>query len=152
MKCVATLLAPTARSVARLQTIRMFALIVRTKAMTEAERKRRRKAYKQRKQAYARERYWDLKDRGFCVTCGSEYAMPGRCRCKACAEGTTASKNYAAWYDKYTGMRQERKDKGLCVNCGKPVVPGRRRCEKHLAQYRDYQRCYKLNKKFEKAR
>jgi threonine dehydrogenase-like Zn-dependent dehydrogenase len=34
--------------------------------------------------------------------------------------------------------RQKRVASGLCMNCGRPAVPGKKSCEKHLGYYRKY--------------
>ena len=98
------------------------------------------------------ERYHWLKERGFCVTCGSRYAEPGRCRCAECRDAVNEShyRRYDAWRKGQKDMQERRKAAGLCICCGNPVVPGRRMCEKHLAIRRDYQRCYVIRKKMEK--
>ena len=38
--------------------------------------------------------------------------------------------------------REVRIDAGLCPDCGLPAVPGRRRCQHHLARNREYVKNY----------
>ena len=101
--------------------------------------------------SYNRERYWWLKENGFCVTCGYRYAVPGRTRCKACADKMKRqkSKRYDEWYAERRAKWQERRDNHLCVTCGAPAVENRRRCEPCLMKMRDYFRVYKIRKKLD---
>ena len=101
--------------------------------------------------SYNRERYYWLKENGFCVTCGSRYSEPGQVRCAECKRKDDEYKagRYGVWYSKFKQMHQRRIEAGLCITCGAPAVDGRQRCENCLARHRDYQRVYKLRKRFD---
>jgi len=111
-------------------------------------------AYRRSRQRYNKERYDWLKERGYCVTCGHAWAEPGRCRCKACAKELDAmrARNYGEWYAGQNRLRAARIEAGLCITCGAPAAEGRRRCPRCLANRRDYQRCYAIEKKTKQAR
>lgn len=42
--------------------------------------------HREEQKAYHKERYQWLREKGFCVSCGSEKAMEGRVHCQACHE------------------------------------------------------------------
>ena len=103
-------------------------------------------------QRYNRERYYWLKENGFCVTCGSRYVVPGQVRCAECKRKDDEYKagRYDIWYSGFRQHIQRRKEAGLCTTCGAPAAEGKQRCENCLAKHRDYQRVYKLRKRFER--
>ena len=73
---------------------------------------------------------------GLCVQCGKEKSFPGYVRCPECIEKTEESSR-RCWaneekrirYNKrgaerHKELRMERKEKGLCPRCGKPIKGG----------------------------
>ena len=73
---------------------------------------------------------------GLCVQCGKEKSFPGYVRCPECIEKTEESSR-RCWaneekrirYNKrgaerHKELRLERKEKGLCTKCGKPIKGG----------------------------
>ena len=103
--------------------------------------------------AQNRERYRWYKDRGICTTCGRTWVVPGHVRCKQCE--AQIAKYHAASYEKrlerQKQRRQERIAAGLCIDCGKPAVPGMRKCERCRMMRNDSTRKYKIHKRIEKA-
>lgn len=78
-------------------------------------------------------RYQWLKEHGICAQCGQRNAFPGYVRCPECIEKVSAA-SAKCWSDKEKRMqynrqgnkrkkqlREERKNKHLCVRCGKPL-------------------------------
>lgn len=78
-------------------------------------------------------RYQWLKKYGICVQCGQRDAFPGYIRCPECIEKVSIA-SARCWDDKEKRMkynrrgkerkkqlREERKSKHLCTNCGKPL-------------------------------
>lgn len=72
------------------------------------------------------EYYKWYKDHGICVQCHQYNAAPNRVRCDVCLaqnaeahKGQRANKEKMREYNKR--MRAERKSKGLCIDCGKPI-------------------------------
>lgn len=77
--------------------------------------------------------YEHYKSHGICVTCGQEKAKPGHVRCWRCllnqaeheaeyrAQKTDEQKSaqLASRREKAAGLREERRQKGLCPNCGR---------------------------------
>lgn len=84
---------------------------------------------------YKKELYDFYKENGICVTCGQEHAVKGRVRCFECLarnalseekrRNSETSEQQAARLAKLRANREKRyssrKEKGLCVYCGKPV-------------------------------
>lgn len=73
--------------------------------------------------------YW-LKERGICVKCGREYAVPGQIHCEDCRE---YFRLHSLKYINMPGKREEKivrdkarynrlKEAGICINCGKNKV------------------------------
>ena len=67
------------------------------------------------------------KSNGICVQCLRYDASPGRVRCEVCLnKNAEASKNRRAKMqsvsqsDRLRNLRESRKEKGLCIWCGKP--------------------------------
>ncbi len=67
------------------------------------------------------------KSNGICVQCLRYDAAPGRVRCEVCLnKNAEASKNRRAKMqsvsqsDRLRNLRESRKEKGLCIWCGKP--------------------------------
>ena len=103
--------------------------------------------------AQNRERYRWYKDRGICTTCGRAWVVPGHVRCKECE--AKIAKYHEASYDKRKEQqkqrRQERIAAGLCIECGKPAIPGMRKCERCRMMRNDSTRKYKIQKRIERA-
>lgn len=75
-------------------------------------------------------RYEKRKSNGICIDCGSEYAEPGKTRCKNCSERHNASRN---------NLEKLRIEKGICRKCGKaPAVDGKKICEKCAEKLKEY--------------
>lgn len=82
-----------------------------------------------RRREYCRERYYWYKEHGICVVCGKTWAEPGRARCGKCSERMNMLKRIrdpdgrrnAEYLAK---LRQQRKDAGQCVDCGKTTGGG----------------------------
>lgn len=93
-------------------------------------------------------RYNDRKNEGKCVDCGVAWAEPGRVRCRKCI-GRHVAKTKAS--EQRTGSKaklvQQRRELGLCLDCGKPTENGYRLCQKHLESHRDSVRKYKIRKR-----
>lgn len=91
-------------------------------------------------------RYNRLKAAGLCVRCGKVPPKDGRVLCAQCAQKNKerARSNYflrmreCNWQNK---RYAERKEKGICVRCGKaPAEDMRALCTECLAYTREYQR------------
>ncbi len=95
-----------------------------------------------RQRAKTAERYAWYKAHGICVTCGREDAMLGRVRCFDCLEkGRERCKRYLEIGDHKALKKQDnarraavRKEKGQCIACARPAVPGKVRCQFHLSK------------------
>lgn len=92
--------------------------------------------------AKSTERYAWYKAHGICVACGRKDAMLGRVRCFDCLEKErTRGRRYRESEDhkalkKQANARREaaRKENGQCIACARPAVPGKVRCQFHLAK------------------
>ena len=83
--------------------------------------------------SYGSDRYYWLKEHGICVMCGNNDAFPGYVKCPECIEKVGlasrrcwANKEKRIRYNKHGNERKkklilERKEKGMCPKCGKPV-------------------------------
>lgn len=92
---------------------------------------------KEHQRAYSANRYAWLKQHGICVACASADAAPNRVRCPECAEKVNALNRRR--YDNMTEeerqklnaevreRRRGRVERGLCMECGKPVYEKRSR-------------------------
>ena len=74
------------------------------------------------------------RDQHLCINCGA--IMHGDEKvlyCKNCRDAIRnryyANRKHISEYNRK--RREDRKANGLCINCGKPAVPGLTRCEKH---------------------
>ncbi len=65
-------------------------------------------------------------DAEHCVACRTQLAAPGRTRCGPCAAKRRRQE---------AEQREERREAGACVTCGKRAARGRSLCTKHLAYY-----------------
>lgn len=89
--------------------------------------------------------YWRRKMAGLCTRCGKAPPWGGRILCAEC------QRKEAKWIASTDPDGEERRAKvraraarlrsqGLCVDCTRPVVPGRTRCENCLKSKREYMR------------
>lgn len=90
------------------------------------------------RQAYDKERYEWLKDKGFCVKCGSEKAALGFVTCPDCqykARLRDIKRDPEGPRSGMKRLRDERAQAGLCTYCGEPAREGRRLCERCARRY-----------------
>jgi len=77
--------------------------------------------------AIKRSTYQKRKDQGLCTRCGKRWAEAGRTKCRPCYERDLEwyrANNTREYLKEYKQkIRAERKEKGLCVNCGAPLEP-----------------------------
>lgn len=83
-----------------------------------------------KKMAWSKELYQWYKEKGICVQCGSYKSAPGRVRCECClaknAESSSKQRKKRGVEERkkdnenHRIAREKRKQKGLCINCGKP--------------------------------
>lgn len=71
--------------------------------------------YKQKMAVYNRERRDRLTAEGICYICGRRQVMPGKRSCRECRQ-------------KISDKRRERKESGVCLNCGKKHGSGLTYC------------------------
>ncbi|UZE45941.1 hypothetical protein [Selenomonas sputigena] len=102
------------------------------------------------KREYARETYHWRKEHGVCVKCGKEDAEPGKTLCAECAEKQSVhNKRYWGSLDaekrqkiirqtreRSRAQREQRKNLGLCVICGKKAAKGKAHCIECLLKER----------------
>lgn len=67
-----------------------------------------------------------VRDPSLCKECHSRPHQRDRSRCADCAERRR---------EEAAATRAERRQKGLCLTCGKRARPGRRYCQTHRAYY-----------------
>lgn len=85
---------------------------------------------------YLRERYQFLRDRKICVRCGSARVELDKAHCSACLEKKTAQNrkwrsdpNNVKLANAYQReKRRQRREAGLCPECGKEPYPGHVQC------------------------
>lgn len=76
---------------------------------------------------YGRNRYAERRDEGLCTRCGKRWAEAGRTKCRPCHERDLKwyrdnnTREYL--YDYKKRQKAERKEKNLCVNCGRRLEP-----------------------------
>ena len=93
------------------------------------------------------------KENGICVDCRKVFSIPGRVRCKACADKN--AKKQQLKRDKLIiykrNLRMSRIEAGLCVQCGKkPPLEGRRLCKRCNEMNNDSSKKYKWKKRMER--
>lgn len=89
------------------------------------------------------------RERGICVACGQTWAEPGYVRCAACYKKAVArmhrrdpdGKKHAAYVKQ---LRDERKAKGLCVDCGAKTDGLHVRCAACHERQLESSRIYKM--------
>lgn len=76
---------------------------------------------------YSKDRQKWLHEHHFCVDCKKQdaYTLNGKWRCAICSE-KARKKRTGQEYN-----REQRKEMGLCLTCGKPVKQGYMVCEEH---------------------
>lgn len=103
---------------------------------------------------YDREKYYWRKEKHICTRCGKFEATHGS-MCAVCAADKaeyefkkyhTMSEPERQEYlknkrEKMRALRQERKEKGLCTQCGKPTYRKYRLCYEHYLKQRNKRRC-----------
>ena len=93
--------------------------------------------------------YHLLKKFHYCVSCGKmdAYTMIGRIQCCECAQKTNESHRKGYYINGANEIKKElrtqRKEKGLCIECGEKAENGKSRCKKHLAMERNRQEKYR---------
>lgn len=94
-------------------------------------------------------------DHGICQDCGHEFAEPGHVRCKACAELFNKRKKQrdpdGGKHRQYLqDLREYRRANGLCLDCNRPAVPGRKKCAIHLEMARQAMQVRRIKKRVRK--
>ena len=111
-----------------------------------AERKKRRKNYDA-------QYYQQFVDAGICFSCKKRSAKLGFTRCEECIEKRRReyAKKFPDGNGEYHKERRERlKEKGLCVNCGKPATQGNVLCKRCKAKAAESQQVYHIRKRIER--
>ena len=90
--------------------------------------------------------------RGICVSCGQADAEPGRRYCPSCARKALARvKKWDPDGSKRRvnakALREARKAKGLCINCGKPADGIHIRCPGCQRKHRESNQVYEIRKR-----
>jgi hypothetical protein len=94
------------------------------------------------KRVQAKSDYQWYKERGICVKCHSEMAMPGKTKCKACRE--TSIMELRRYRAKFV-------DNGICWRCRtNPIVPGQQQCESCREHMKHYSREWYAARKAER--
>lgn len=105
----------------------------------------------EKRAARHKDRYYELREEGRCVSCG-RWAEPGRARCKKCQEKSNErSRKSDPGRAKFNAMRQKRIEAGLCPDCGRPVADGMKRCKRCLSLRRDSTRKYEIMQRFRRG-
>ena len=97
----------------------------RYKMMSEAEKEERRAKVR----IYHKQLRAKRLAQGICPHCGRRKLAEGKAACPICA----AKRNALQRKRRGGGVRAVWELEGRCRNCGEPVVPGYKLCEKHLA-------------------
>lgn len=80
--------------------------------------------------------YDQRKAAGICTKCGRRPAAPGRTKCRYCLEYDNAVHRVKSEGRAVAQARIDRRDAGLCMDCGKPAEPGYCFCEDCLVPRR----------------
>ena len=96
-------------------------------------------------QAAKDRRDW-LREAGMCTRCGKTWAEPGRFWCKKCQAEHRRTTKGEEYRKKVNARRQERKEAGLCIDCGAPSN-GQLRCQKCNEARMDSTRKYRIIKR-----
>ena len=101
-----------------------------------------------RRSKYNKERYDNYKEQGICASCGQKWVIPGHVYCENCA---AKNKKHKETYDvdgaKKRKLIDERREAGLCIDCGRPALKGKCRCLRCLEARRDSVRKYAIHKR-----
>ena len=109
------------------------------------------------KAAMSRElREW-YKSKGICNQCGRTWAEPGKVLCKTCQKRSFASQKRrdpdGEQHKQYVkALRDERRAKGLCIDCGAPNDGIHTRCKRCVAKRQESNRIYKLRRRIREGR
>jgi hypothetical protein len=81
--------------------------------------------------------------------------IPGRTQCQFCYEkwkksAAKSDPDGEKRRERQRQRRQERIEAGLCTECGKPVIPGMRMCERCRNMRNDSTRKYKIKQRTKK--
>ena len=107
--------------------------------------------YRESGKRHAQKRRDDLREEGKCIRCGIRYAEGGKTMCQKCLDKQKREdKRYDPDASKKRQRRQERIEKGLCIDCSRPTENGHTRCPKCLKKARDSQRKYAILKKIDR--
>lgn len=88
------------------------------------------------------------KAEGKCQECGVRWAEAGKTMCKPCLKALKdREKRNDPDHAKKYARRQARVDKGLCIDCGRKVEPGKKRCDRCRKMRRESEEKYRLKKK-----
>lgn len=103
-----------------------------------------------------RERREWYKAHGICEACGQNWAEPGYVRCKECKKKADARlKRFDPDGQKHKAyvkaLRDERREKGLCIDCGSPNDGIHTRCARCAERRKDSVRIYKFRQRNERA-
>ena len=110
------------------------------RGVPEGARARRSEAAKAKRLAW--------KVEGKCQECGKRWAEAGKTMCKPCLKALKdREKRNDPDHAKKYARRQARVDKGLCIDCGRKVEPGKKRCDRCRKMRRESEEKYRLKKK-----
>ena len=108
----------------------------------------------EKKLTYEQEVYAWRKAHNMCGRCGHEKAEEGSVFCSKCkVEGQERARNYyrnmpadkkRELLDRKKAVRDERKAKGLCMRCGKPVYKNFVLCKEHHYKANEYRQKKKV--------
>jgi hypothetical protein len=94
--------------------------------------------YGEQKRAADREKYHQRLDAGKCVRCGIAWAEPGHSFCRKCLDKHLLEcKRYDPDHAKANARREARRKAGLCIDCGKPAMEGKSRCQRCYERQQD---------------
>ena len=104
-----------------------------------------------------RERRTWYKEHGICESCGCGWADPGRVLCTDCRRKADARQKRrdpdGEKHKQYVKeLRDERRARGLCIDCGAPNDGVHTRCKRCVARLQERVRMYKLRRKIREGR
>lgn len=104
-----------------------------------------------KKREQTNQRYHAYKEAGICVSCGRKWAEPGHVYCAECrVKNKRRIVKQDPTGDKKREFRQARIDAGLCIDCGRPTVDGKARCNRCIEMRRDSTRKYEIHKRIQR--
>lgn len=93
-------------------------------------------------------RYEAYLEKGICPGCGQRWAEPGHTYCAGClAKNRRSQKKNPENAEKKRQMVRRRRENGLCVDCGRPAIPGRQCCARCRDSRRDSVRKYRIHRR-----